>query len=155
MFDVGVKSVCLVRINPISPLHLSFPVQNYGKISVKKKAKSFLPSENDKIEYQSILRSKLQEQKRSCCNFDSCVMFLVTKNNNNKIQRALLYSFHRICLYVGNYASCGILFCYLFHANMSNYFKKKQNKPTNQTNKQKTRRINMWCRYQDVSFKYC
>lgn len=54
MLDMGVKSVCLVRINPISPLHLSFPVQNYGKISVKKKAKSFFPSENDKIEYQLI-----------------------------------------------------------------------------------------------------
>lgn len=41
MFDMGVKSVRLARINRISPLYLSFPVQNYWKISVKNEGKEF------------------------------------------------------------------------------------------------------------------
>lgn len=41
MFDMGVKSVHLARRNPISLLHLSLSVQNYGKISVKNEGKEF------------------------------------------------------------------------------------------------------------------
>lgn len=61
-------------------------------------------------------------------NLDSCVIFPVTKKN---FQRLLLHAFHRICLYVGNYSTSGILkntVIFFFHANMSNCFEKKSKK---------------------------
>lgn len=65
-------------------------------------------------------------------NFDSCVIFPVTKKN---FQTLLLYAFHRICLYVGNYATSEIfknIVIFFLHANMSNYFEKKKEKKEKQ-----------------------
>lgn len=54
MFDMGVTSVHLARINPISFLHLSLSVQNHGKISVKNEGKEVSFFRKGKIEYQCI-----------------------------------------------------------------------------------------------------
>lgn len=58
-------------------------------------------------------------------NFDSCVIFLVAKNN---FQRIFSIAFTE---HLGNQDTRGILKnieVFLFHANMSNYFKKKRKK---------------------------
>lgn len=58
-------------------------------------------------------------------NFDSCVIFLIAKNN---FQRIFSIAFTE---YLGNQDTRGILKnieVFLFHANMSNYFEKKRKK---------------------------
>lgn len=54
MFDMGVKSVHLARINPVCLLHLSLSVQNHGMLSVKNEGKEVSFFKKGKIEFQCI-----------------------------------------------------------------------------------------------------